>query len=221
MAGERFEIGSTLAIVAAIGGVGIVAGAFIGGRWRLAYLGVIEWVGALLIWLSPITWDSLDLNFIAFPLAVLLCAALTMERIRARVLAAPLSAESERFMGLFEAAVIGGAFVVAAWPAYGRPSVGHLMVLLGEGFMVLAWALFTRVKRRLALGALAGLTVILYPLVQLIREFVAGGIGSAEILVIGAAAAVLLIVVGSLLERGRAKVGRVVQRLGALLEEWT
>jgi hypothetical protein len=124
-------------------------------------------------------------------------------------------------MGLLEGAVLGVTLLVAAWPAYGRPSTGHLLVLLGEGVVLVAWALFSRVKRRLALGMLGCVAVILYPLARLIGDFVSGGIGGAQVLAIGAAAAVILIVVGSLLERGRTKVGEVVQRLAALLEEWS
>ena len=217
----RFDAASTMVIVLAVGGVGIVAGAFIAGRWRLAYLGVLEWVTALLIWISPVEWESLDPNVIVIPLAVLLCAALAMERARARILGAVLSSDALRLMGLLEGAALGVTLLVAAWPAYGRPSTGHLLVLLGEGVVLVAWALFSRVKRRLALGMLGCVAVILYPLARLIGDFVSGGIGGAQVLAIGAAAAVILIVVGSLLERGRTKVGEVVQRLAALLEEWS
>jgi hypothetical protein len=89
----RFDAVSTMVIVLAVGGVGIIAGAFIASRWRLAYLGVLEWVTALLIWISPVEWESLDPNLIVLPLAVLLCAALAMERARARILGAVLSGD--------------------------------------------------------------------------------------------------------------------------------
>jgi hypothetical protein len=60
-----------------------------------------------------------------------------------------------------------------------------------------------------------------YPLAQVLASAIRGGLSGGALLAIGAGVAVVLIVVGSLLERSRTKVGDVVRRLGEALEGWS
>jgi hypothetical protein len=111
--------------------------------------------------------------------------------------------------------------LTAGWPAYEQRSLVHLALLFGEATALVVWALFTRVRRRLAVGAVGLVAVVVYPIAQVLASAIRGGLSGGSVLAIGAGVALVLIVVGSLLERSRVKLGEMVRRLGEALEDWS
>ena len=218
-AAVRLDSRTVVVAVMVVGGAGIVLAAITGGRWRASYLGMIEWVSAVFVGLgdTPIP----DVNLIVAPVAVVVLAIASLERLRARILDEPLSREQSDLLSFVEVVAMVAPLVTAGWPAYEQRSLGHLSLLFGEAAVLVAWALFTRVRRRLALGVIGLVAVIVYPLAQVLASAIRGGLSGGALLAIGAGVAVVLIVVGSLLERSRTKVGDVVRRLGEALEGWS
>jgi len=212
---------SDLALVSVlvIGGAGIVLGAIVAGRWRASYLGMMEWAAAVFVWLGDT--EITDPNLVVAPVAGVVLGVVALERLRARLLGQPLSPDLSYLMSFVEVAAMVAALATAGWHAYGENSWGHLVLLLAEGAMLVAWALVTRVRRRLAAGALGLVAVVVYPIAQVMASVIRGGLTGGTVLAIGAALALALIVVGSLLERSRVRVGQVVRRLGEALEEWS
>ena len=110
--------------------------------------------------------------------------------------------------------------VTAGWFAYGERSLGHLALLAGVSVLITMWSLITRVRRRLLVGGLGLVAVVAYPVVRAFDSLIRGGASGGTWLAIGAGAAVVLITVGSILERNRIKVGTLLRRAVDLLEEW-
>jgi hypothetical protein len=215
----RLDSDAILGTVLVIGGVGIVLGAIVSGRWRAIYLGMLEWALAVQILLGQ--WDITDPNLVVVPAAVMVLAVLAIERLRARVLGKPFSREMTDAIAYAEVAAMVTPLVVAAWPAYERPSGGHLGLLAAEAVLLVVWALFTRVRRRLAWGVVGLIAVIVYPVARMLAAALRGGLSGGTMLAIGAVVAVVLIVIGSLLERSRTRVGDAVRRLSEALEGWS
>jgi len=197
----------------------VVLGAIVSGRWRASYLGIVEAIGAVGLAVSGIRIP--DASLIVAPLALAVLAVLALERDRSRRLGLELTPDTMSSIGAVEAVAIVAPLLTATIPAFGRPSAGHVLLLLGEAVIVVAWALFTRVRRRLALGALGLVAVIAYPIVQVVDGVSERGIDGGVLLALAAGLAVILIVVGSMLERGRARVGDVIRRITETLEDWS
>ena len=94
------------------------------------------------------------------------------------------------------------------------------LLLVGEGIAILLWAFATQVRRRLVVG-LGAITSAIFITVGILlaNEFSKEG-GEGTLLIIGIVAAVLLILIGSMLEMWKARVGRTVKRVTTALEEW-
>jgi hypothetical protein len=207
--------------VALVGGAGIAVGAIAGGRWRLAYLGMGEWMLALAGWPWPGDREMIDANVLISLGAVLVIAVLAMERARARLLGFEVTADVRQLMSASEVVAMGVALGVAGTPAFARESVGHLLLLSGESLVLMAWAFLSRVRRRLAVGALGLLAVAVYPIVRVVSGLAEGGMGGGEWIGIGAAIAVLALTVSALLDRYGTRLGAAVRRLVDLLEDWS
>jgi peptidoglycan/LPS O-acetylase OafA/YrhL len=99
-------------------------------------------------------------------------------------------------------------------------SLGYGLLLVAEGSALLVWGTLTRVRRRAAVGLAAITAAILLavaiPVVEQVREGLAGGVW----LTIGAVAAVLFILAGSLIEKSRRRLGDVRTRISEIIEEW-
>jgi hypothetical protein len=206
--------------VALIGGAGIALGAIVGGRWRLAYLGMGEWMLALAGW-GPGDREMVDANVLISIGAVLVIAVLAMERARARLLGLEITADIRQLMSASEVVAMGVALGVVGTPAFTRESIGHLLLLSGESLVLMAWAFVSRVRRRLAVGALGSLAVAVYPVVRVVAGLTEGGMGGGEWIGIGAAVAVLALTVSALLDRYGTRLGAAVRRLVDLLEDWS
>jgi len=212
----RVDSDVILGAVLVIGGAGIVPGATVSGRWRAIYLGMAEW--GLAAQFLP---GQSDPNVVIVPVAVFVIVVLSIERLRARILDRPFSRDTADLVAYVELVAMVTPMVVAAWPAYERPSPGHLGLLAAEAVLLVVWALFTRVRRRLVWGVVGLVAVIVYPVARVLVSALSGGLSGGTMLAIGAVVALVLIVIGSLLERGRVRVGDVVRRLGEALEDWS
>ncbi len=99
--------------------------------------------------------------------------------------------------------------------------VAYGLVTLVSGVVLAAWGTVTEVRRRLAAGVTAVVvTVVLLvgvPLVERLPEYRPTGV---TIWLIVLAAGVVAIVLATLLERGRATIGRAVTRVGELTRGW-
>jgi len=209
-------VGGAMAGTLAIGGAGLVAGGLRSGRWPLAYLGLVMILGAALM----AGREVLDGNRHAYAvsIAVVLLIILDMERIRLGRVDHPARRERLDVIRVAELVVMGVPLLMAGIDALRDfPYTG---LLAGESVMILLWAIASQVRRRLLVGALGVVATILIPAVMLARSAGSGGITIRKALAIGAALAVVFIVVGSLLERGRARVGRAIRRVSEILEEW-
>jgi hypothetical protein len=219
MTGVRTDSDLVLVTVLVIGGAGIVLGAITAGRWRASYLGMLEWALAVFIGFGqPAITDA---NVVVAPVAAVVLGILALERLRARLLSQPLSRELLDLIALVELVAMVAPLLTAGWPAYEQRSLVHLALLLGEATALVVWALFTRVRRRLAVGAVGLVAVVVYPIAQVLASAIRGGLSGGSVLAIGAGVALVLIVVGSLLERSRVKLGEMVRRLGEALEDWS
>jgi hypothetical protein len=200
----------------AIGGAGLVAGGLGSGRWPAAYVGMLMLLVAGLVAGHDLLGGNRHLY--AGAIAVVLLIILEMERIRMSRIDHPDAALRLDQTRVVELIVLAGPLALAALDSFGDPAFAGL--LAGEAVIVLLWAIASRVKRRLVVGALGLVAAILIPAGVLAVEAASGGISSRAVLGIGALVAVALIAIGSMLERGRARVGRVVQRMSEILEDW-
>jgi hypothetical protein len=94
------------------------------------------------------------------------------------------------------------------------------LLLFAEGASLLTWGALTQVRRRALLGAaVVALSIVLGITVPAI-EGVRGGLTGGIWLAIGAIAAVVFIVAGSLIEHYRTRIGRQLARFGEILGHW-
>jgi hypothetical protein len=202
--------------VLALGGAGLVAAGLRSGYWPISYGGLVLVLAAALL----AGREALGGNRHAYAvaIAVVLLIILDMERIRVHRMEHPDPAPQLEALRIAEFVTVGIPLVMAAVDALGELSYAGL--LAAESVVVVIWAIASQVRRRLLIGSLALVASILIPAVILAVEAGSGGITAGSALAIGAGVAVILIVIGSLLERGRARVGRAVARVSEILEEW-
>lgn len=200
----------------AIGGAGLVVGGLRSGRWPVAYVGMLMVLGAGLM----AGEDLLGGNRHAYALsiAVVLLIILDLERIRLTRIDHPERLQWLDQIRVMELVVMGVPLVMAV--VDGLRDVVYTALLAGESSAILLWAIASQVKRRLLVGVLGLVASILIPAVVMAMEAGSGGISTEAALGIAAVVAVVLIIVGSLLERGKAKVGQAVRRLSEILEDW-
>ena len=109
--------------------------------------------------------------------------------------------------------------VVASFVAAFTHAVWHALVAAGIGVLVFGWALLTRVRRRLFAGAtivLAGVVIAaVLPLVALVPAW-----GGPALWIAVALAGLLVVLVATFLERGRAAVSDGRARLRAATQGW-
>ncbi len=221
--------GATVAALV-ISGAAVGAVALIEGVWRGLYVGIGEWVTALWLIAGGAVGDA---NAIVLPVAVLIVVVVEIERMIDVRLAQQQGDGSEppplhtvqsedRRLALLavENIAVLGALTTAAYPMYAGTSWPHLGLLVAEAGLIVAWAIATRVSRRLLLGTLGLAAAATMPIARAAVTWLQGGVGGGQMLAVAAIAAVLLIVVGSLMERGRAQLGLAVKRINQLLEDW-
>jgi hypothetical protein len=205
-----------LAGVLALGGAGFVAAGLRSGYWPVSYAGLIMILGAALLAGREVLGGNRHAYAIA--IAVVLLVILDMERVRMHRTDHPDRIARLDFILIAELVVLGVPLVMAAVDALRELPYAGLLAC--EAVLVLAWAIASQVRRRLLVGALALVASILIPAVVLAVEAGSGGLSAGTALAIAAGVAVVLIVIGSLLERGRARVGRAVARVSEILEDW-
>jgi len=208
-------------VVAGVGAVGILLAGIVGGRWRLAYLAAAESLAALAGWPWPGTGTHVDTDALVSVVAVLVLALLEMERGRARLLGVAFTEGALQGMAALEVVAMAVALGVVGFPAYGRPSVVHLVLLFVESLLIVLWAVMTRVRRRLAAGAVGGLAVAVFPIARVVADLSGNGITSGGWLAIGAVLAVLALTIAGVLDRYGARIGARIRSLFELLEDWS
>ena len=99
-------------------------------------------------------------------------------------------------------------------------SLIYLLLLAAEGAALVTWGGITRVRRRAVVGLIAITTAILLavliPLLGEVRQGLTGG----GWLIVGAVAALIFIIAGSLIEKQRVRIGQQLSRWGEILEDW-
>lgn len=170
------------------------------------------WLGALLILIND--RFGLELHATVVLVAAVLLAVLDVERYR------------RTRNGLAQSEVLRAAeWLVMVLPlmiAVGKSfdSLAYLLLLAAEGAALMTWGGITRVRRRAIVGLIAITTAIvlavLIPLVGEVREGLTGG----GWLIVGAVAALIFIVAGSLIEKQRVRIGEQLSRWSEILEAW-
>ena len=95
-----------------------------------------------------------------------------------------------------------------------------LGVLTAEGVALMGWGILTEVRRRALLGVGAVAMAILLSAIIPLSRGVRGGLAGETWLLIGGGAALLLIAIGSFLERYRRGAGRALAAAGRAMEGW-
>jgi hypothetical protein len=172
----------------------------------------------MLAWLAAAFMLAADLvagnrHAYAVPTALVLLAIIELERLRNRL----VDREPPDELRYAEWVLMLGPTAMAAIDMFDERIVG--LLLAGEGLAILLWALATEVRRRLVVG-FGAITCAVFIIVGILLagEIREGGQGT--LLTVGIVAAVLLILVGSVLEKSRERVGRTVRRITTALEDW-
>ncbi|MFH1331261.1 MAG: hypothetical protein ABIJ48_11490, partial [Actinomycetota bacterium] len=197
----------------AFGGAGLVAVGLLTRRLAFVEGGLVAWLGAGLI----AAQEHLDLSshLTMVPLAVTLLVVVEVERGRRR---REQREPSPPALRLFEWALM--LFPPALCVADAAGELWYLGLLAAEGAVLMAWGILTEVRRRALLGVgLLALTILLAAIIPLSRGVNAGLTGGTW-LAIGAGAAVLLIAIGSTLERQRRRIGRALAAASQAMEGW-
>jgi hypothetical protein len=208
---------SATAGILLVGGAGLLVAGLRSGRWPISYVGMIMWLAAGLI----LGHEVMGTNRHAYLIVVALVALVIIDMERHRLARMDQSPGNEQLLGWLRATewvVMGLPLAVAAADAL--RGIGYAGLLAAEAGAVLVWAIASRVRRRLLVGAVGLVAAILIPVATLAIEAGSGGVSTGAILGIGAGVALLLIIIGSLLEKGRAKVGEAVRRASEILEDW-
>lgn len=197
----------------AFGGADLMAVGLL--RRRLAFVegGLVAWLGAGLIAFN----ESLDLtaHTTVVPVAVALLVVIEVERGRRRREEREPSSTPLR---LLEWALMVAPLTLCVADAAGR--LWFLGVLAAEGVALMGWGILTEVRRRALLGVGAvAMAILLSAVIPLSRGLNAGLAGETWLL-IGGGAALLLIALGSFLERYRRVVGRALAAAGGAMEGW-
>lgn len=107
---------------------------------------------------------------------------------------------------------------LAGWDMFG--SLGYGFLFAAEGVALTVWAAASRVRRRAFLGLAAVATPIVLAVAIPVVEGARRGLAGGTWLVLGAVTAVLLMFAGSMIEKGRSRVGGKLGRFGEILEDW-
>ena len=204
--------GSESASVVLIAGAALATHGLLARRLLAVEAALVTWLVAGLTLID----EQIDLTMQATVIlvSVVLLTVLEVERRRRRLEELPDLDVLHRAEWLLMIAPL-------AFAAYGMGDrLWFGLVLFAEGLLLIGWGAVTRIRRRAFIGfggaVLAILLAIAIPTVRGVQEGLAGGTW----LVIGAIAAVLFITVGSTIERRRAAIGRSLQQLGEILEDW-
>jgi hypothetical protein len=108
--------------------------------------------------------------------------------------------------------------LLAASQTFG--SLAYALVLAAEGLALIVWGGLTRVRRRALTGLVAVTAALLLGVLIPVLDEVRHGLAGGTWLIIGAAAAVVMIGAGSLIERQRAQIGERLSRWEEILESW-
>lgn len=197
----------------AFGGAGLVAIGLL--KRRLAFLegGLVVWLGAgLIAFRREVDFTS---HSTVVPVAVALLLVLEVERRRRRLEGREPAGPARR---LLEWGLMLAPLVVSVADA--TVQLWYLGVLAAEGAVLMAWGILTAVRRRALLGVGAlGATILLAAIIPLSRG-IQGGLSDTTWLAVGAGAAVLLIAIGSTLERQRRRIGRALAAASRAMEGW-
>jgi hypothetical protein len=175
---------------------------------------VVTWLAALLLILNAEL--SLSVHAAVVITSVGLLSVIEIERFRHRV----EQLESPPRLHHAEWAMMLAPPALAAMEMLDIDRLWLGLLLFGEGAALLSWGAITQVRRRALLGvAVMTLSIVLGIAVPAV-EGVRGGLTGGTWLVIGALAAVIFIVAGSMIERYRTRIGRRLARFGEILEHW-
>jgi hypothetical protein len=181
-------------------------------RYLVLEAGLLVWFGSAMLFGR----EFLGANRHAYvvPTSVILLAVLEVERGRLRRRNAEIPDPVKVAEWLLMIVPVGLATV----SLFG--SVGYALLLAAEGGALLAWGIVSKVRRR-ALVGLAGVTlaVVLSAGVPIVNVLQAG-VSGTMLLVLGAVLAVVLIVVGSVLERNLGRIRGRIRRVGEIVEDW-
>jgi hypothetical protein len=183
------------------------------GRWWLLQGGTLLWLGPAAI----LTRRALDGNPHGYVVsaAVLCLAVLEMERVRRQDGGRTLPDEAR----YAEWGLMVAPLVLAAADTVSRSTTFGLL-MAAEGAVILGWALVTRVRRRLAVGAGGIVLAVVLVVAVVAARSATGGLSTGTWLAIGAAVSIVLILIGSVLEKSRVHLGRMVGRVTESLEDW-
>jgi hypothetical protein len=196
-----------------IAGAAMIALGIRAGAWWLLQAGTLVWLGPVGI----VAHRALDGNPHGYVVgaAALCLAVLEMERVRRGDAGLPLPDEVRYAEWALMLVPLGLAAIdtVTQSSTYG-------LLMAAEGAAVLGWALVTQVRRRLVAGA-GGIVLAIVLVVAVVAvQSTARGLPTGTWLAIGAVLAILLIAIGSLLERNRARLGHVIGQITQSLEDW-
>jgi hypothetical protein len=204
--------GHTAAAVA-FGGAGLVAIGLLTRRLVFLEGGLVAWLGAgLIAFHRHLDFTS---HLTVVPVAVALLAVVEVERGRRRREGREASSAPLRIL---EWALMLAPPALCVVDAAG--TLWYLGPMAAEGAVLMAWGILSEVRRRALLGVgVLALTIVLAAVIPLSRGL-QGGLGGERWLAIGAGAAVLLIALGSTLERQRRRIGRALRAAGRAMEGW-
>jgi hypothetical protein len=197
----------------AFGGAGLMAIGLLTRRLAWVEGGLVAWLGAGLIAGN----EHLDFtsHLTVVPVVVTLLVVIEVERSRRR---REEQEPSPRPLRLLEWALMLAPLALCVADA--AQELWYLGVLAAEGAGLMAWGMLSEVRRRalLGVGALA-MTILLAAIIPLSRG-ISAGLAGGTWLGIGAGAAVLLIALGSTLERQRRRLGLALAAASRAMEGW-
>jgi hypothetical protein len=197
----------------AFGGAGLVAVGLLRRRLPLVEGGLIAWLGAGLIAFNErVDFTS---HTTVVPVAAALLVVVEVERGRRRREGKEPSGQALR---LLEWALLLAPLALCVADAAGR--LWFLGVLTAEGLALMGWGVLTEVRRRALLGVGAVAMAILLSAIIPLSRGVRGGLADETWLLIGGGAALLLIAIGSFLERYRRTAGRALAAASRAMEGW-
>ncbi len=197
----------------AFGGADLMAVGLL--RRRLAFVegGLVAWLGAGLIAFN----EHLDFTSHSTVVPVVLALLVVIEAERGRRRREQKEPSSPP-LRLLEWALLLAPLALCVADAAGR--LWFLGVLAAEGGALMGWGILTEVRRRALLGVGAvAMAILLSAIIPLSRGLRAGLAGETWLL-IGGGAALLLIALGSFLERYRRAVGRALAAAGEAMAGW-
>jgi len=201
------------ATILLIAGAAAIALGLRSGRWWLLQSGTLLWLGPAAI-LAHRAFDDNPHGYVVGA-AVLCLAVLEMERIRREDEGRPFPDEAR----YAEWALMVAPLLLAAADTVVRSTTFGLL-MAAEGAVIFGWALVTQVRRRLVVGAGGTVLAIVLVVAVIAARSTARGLPTGTWLAIGAGVSILLILIGSVLEKNRVRFGRMVGRISQSLEGW-